>query len=648
MNQPLEYLDFVLDFHAEGEKTFTVVLQHSPVGGAEAIMRLPFEAEETEALLGHLDVQVRGPRGPSEGTPEVTTPKPTRGPEEIGSLLYDALLGGEIGTRFRDSLDKAQEVGKGLRLRLVFSPEREDFRRLAPLPWELLYREDTRDFLVLSQSTSLVRTLVVKRSTAPIPIEKTLRVLVVMAQPEGWPSLALENEWRGLEEEVHGSPGLYLTRVTPPSLADLRAALERRPCDVLHFIGHGDWEDTTAEGALLFEKNEHAAEPVPGPTLAQNLKLATRPCLAVLNACNSGRLPRLAGADPFSGVATALTLAGVPAVVATQFPISDSAAIAFSRGLYRSLARRDPFDTAVNAGRIEVFNSLGDQGFEWSTPTLFLRTPPDGQAFEWRDEPTRDRPWRLGIRTFLHAFEDMELETDDLLKLETRFDGRALRPGEGWNDTIAPAVKQFMTSRAQGRRMLRLHIDAHMSVAFFAGHCLDTQAGVGVTVRQRSFWGATDWPLQPDIDERAAETPLWNGRPIRELGTGGEDLLVAVGVSGDALPDVEVYYEQQKEGLLRRAGRLLAVTIHPFPGTASVRNGGHVFNLVQWLVARIRQEMGGTDGEVHLFINAPVSFTFALGQQAQLFLPVKVYEFHRERRLPGDYSPGVRIGRPKG
>ena len=83
-------------------------------------------------------------------------------------------------------------------------------------------------------------------------------------------------------------------------------------------------------------------------------------------------MPRISGVEPFSGVATALVRAGVPAVLAMQFPISDQAAIAFSREFYRRLASGDALETAVTEGRL-LISRRDPESLEWATPVLYLR-----------------------------------------------------------------------------------------------------------------------------------------------------------------------------------------------------------------------------------------------------------------------------------
>ena len=101
--------------------------------------------------------------------------------------------------------------------------------------------------------------------------------------------------------------------------------------------------------------------------------------VVVLNACNTARSQTQGGVSPFRGVATALVLGGVPAVVAMQRPISDPAAIGFSAAFYHHLARGDSLDVAITEGRQAIHSARSDT-CEWATPVLFLRLP-EGNVF---------------------------------------------------------------------------------------------------------------------------------------------------------------------------------------------------------------------------------------------------------------------------
>jgi hypothetical protein len=97
--------------------------------------------------------------------------------------------------------------------------------------------------------------------------------------------------------------------------------------------------------------------------------------LVVLNACEGARS---AQDDPLGGVAQALVHQGIPAVIAMQFEISDTAAITFSQSFYQAIADGLPVDVATVEARRAMF-AEGNE-IEWATPVLYLRST-DGRVF---------------------------------------------------------------------------------------------------------------------------------------------------------------------------------------------------------------------------------------------------------------------------
>jgi hypothetical protein len=97
----------------------------------------------------------------------------------------------------------------------------------------------------------------------------------------------------------------------------------------------------------------------------------------VLNACDGARGDE---ASRFSSTAAVLMRRGLPAVVAMQHPVSDDAAIEFSREFYGGLAGGLPVDGAVAEGR-KAMSLLAGGAFEWGTPVLHMRSA-DGRLFD--------------------------------------------------------------------------------------------------------------------------------------------------------------------------------------------------------------------------------------------------------------------------
>jgi hypothetical protein len=154
-------------------------------------------------------------------------------------------------------------------------------------------------------------------------------------------------------------------------VATLEALNQRLRADdfhVLHFIGHGFFDQATNQGGLVLEDNQGNAHLVSAEALWNELRREESLRLIFLNACEGARS---GSSDFFAGVAQQLVQKGIAAVLAMQFPITDKAAITLAHEFYRDLAEGRPLDTALVAARSAV-QRTGNE-LEWATPVLFSR-----------------------------------------------------------------------------------------------------------------------------------------------------------------------------------------------------------------------------------------------------------------------------------
>ena len=108
--------------------------------------------------------------------------------------------------------------------------------------------------------------------------------------------------------------------------------------------------------------------------------LSAHPALriAILNACEGARS---APEDLLTSVGAALVARGLPAAVAMQFSITDTAAIRFADDFYRALADGGSIDAAVGDARRSIFFMPNEN--EWATPVIMSRSG-DGVLFDMR------------------------------------------------------------------------------------------------------------------------------------------------------------------------------------------------------------------------------------------------------------------------
>jgi SMODS-associated and fused to various effectors sensor domain/CHAT domain len=581
---------------------------------------------------------------------------PELSPRRVGEPLYSSLFQGEMADfllRCRTAVIREGELG--LRLRLRFQLNDPEAAYLAALPWEWLWDPRATEFLSADLCTPLVRDLAAARPRGTLEVEPPLRILVVDAVPPLERRVNLElmmAEALGVLVAARRVELCKLEKTTPEALRD---TLVDEEIHVLHIMGHGGYDAASGAGAIFFPGEGGGKEQVDGERFASYLKGIPSLRLVVLNgcktACHEGRM----GAPLCEGVASAvLERTGVPAVVANQYTISHSTAIAFSETFYSRLAAGDAVDEALTEVRLRHRHRT----VEWATPVLFLSAP-DGKLFEMEPvrreasgrvvnpQPEAVPPLCLGVRSFIGWGRDMETRNDAVLDLTQYFDpespqGRFIKEKAWWQEKVFPDLRDFLLKSLDERRPLLLDFAAHSSIAFAAGWLLEPKSGLDVRVRQRMMnGGELEWS---PTDGQEPEGLLWLERPDVELDAQAPDVAAALSVSQ---PDVAEHVEAFIRSRGCPAGRIIDASV-PEPGGRSVRGGAHSLRLAQALLPRVRRRFPHErEGRVHFFCSAPNALVFYLGQLASSLERVVLYEFpFRIEGSFGRYQKSIELPPP--
>ena len=362
------YQNFDLLVEAESDGVFQVRVTDCPLGESPtARFRLPWESTQLENLMLRLDPGRSGTRRVA-GDPQVQATM------DLGGPLFESVFPEDIMLTWSRSIDAAQAAGHGLRLRLRLG----DAPTLAGLPWELLYDRRSNCFIAQSEKTPVVRYLDVRQPPRPLVVDGALRILMIISSPTDLPELDVEAEWSKVHDALGPKIGqglVVLDRLPAPTIPDLGTWLRQHDVHVLHFVGHGEYDERQQDGVLFFSDRYGRSTPVTPSMLGPHVRDHDPLRLVLLNACQSARVDTI---DPFSGMAQRLVQQDATAVVAMQFPISDGAAVTFTGEFYGSLSDGLPIDQAVTSARKALL--CGYQA-EWATPVLFLRSK-DGQVFE--------------------------------------------------------------------------------------------------------------------------------------------------------------------------------------------------------------------------------------------------------------------------
>ena len=232
---------------------------------------------------------------------------------------------------------------------------------------------DGRQFLALSSHTSITRSLSTVDCEVKIPFSP-LRVLLTMSSPHTHQALDIERERRLFEAAV--GPLVSLRQVEfevteDASLDTIRRTLQAaraigRPFHVWHFIGHGELDAQTHSSRLVMTDERGRPNFVSGWQFGELFAEHSDVRLAFLNACDGAGIgPK----HPMSSVATALAKVGVPAVIAMQLPIADTAAVIFASEFYGALTDGAGLDDAVAEARRALYFSF--YSADWMAPVLF-------------------------------------------------------------------------------------------------------------------------------------------------------------------------------------------------------------------------------------------------------------------------------------
>jgi hypothetical protein len=366
----LRYLDFELEIGPGSGRDYPVAVVRSPAGEARETMHFPFDELALENHLNKLQIALLRSGGNRRRIPS---------PEEqtvqgFGQALFNALLTGEVRSRYDVSQREAVGQNKGLRLKLRIRPP-----ELAALPWEFIYDSRQAEYVCLSRSTPVVRYLELPQLIQPLTVTLPLRILGMITCPSDLPSLDVTREKQRMEKAIKGLRTRRLVELTwldGQTWRDLQRAMRSGPWHAFHFIGHGGFDRNADEGLVALADEQGQSYCLNATQLGRLLADHSSLRLVLLNACEGARGSKH---DIFSSTASILVRRGIPAVLAMQYEITDQAAIEFSRAFYEAVADEMPADAAVAEARKAVSMAVTNT-IEWGTPVLYMRSP-DGVLF---------------------------------------------------------------------------------------------------------------------------------------------------------------------------------------------------------------------------------------------------------------------------
>jgi len=310
--------------------------------------------------------------------------------EELGELLFRTVFDDRLKNDFFNFYD--QTLQKEALLRVELKTDEPD---VIDLPWEFIRNPADIDRIIrrriliaIDPNITFSRWQPHERVPRPIQLKmgERLRIAVVVSNPSDPDLGAVKYEdtlgaLRQLAQEERLELSELISPEHPIAKKSVDEILRDKKPHIFHFIGHGRLrqENGTRFGEIAFIDpiTNSSPEWIRAEDFGE-LFARHQPGIVVLQACETGAVPL---SEPFVGIASRVIQQNIPVVVAMQYEVSNQTARKFSLEFYKSLARFEPVDTAVQEGRRAVRLNFPNSPRDFAIPVIFMRIR-DGNLFE--------------------------------------------------------------------------------------------------------------------------------------------------------------------------------------------------------------------------------------------------------------------------
>jgi tetratricopeptide (TPR) repeat protein len=264
----------------------------------------------------------------------------------------------------------------------LFHPDTE----ILNLPWEIAIDP------VSQQPLNEIDRLFISKNCLDTPRKEQnlkggpLKVLVMISSPKDVHvkgRLNYEEEERQILKsfkQLYRSGEVQIDFTDNGSLAALKRKIGQNDYHILHFTGHGDFDEAKGEGRLLLENDLSLnSESIGANAFAEAvLKPSHTIPLVVLCSCKTAQANLEKG---MAGVTSALLQKGIPSAVSMGLSILDNYATSFAANFYESISKKETiqesFKKACNLVKVEETENLlkanlGGVPMQWVIPNLYL------------------------------------------------------------------------------------------------------------------------------------------------------------------------------------------------------------------------------------------------------------------------------------
>ena len=311
-----------------------------------------------------------------DGQPNLPPPG-TGAPLDYGTRLFEWVFRGEL----RNGFQMLKELSRGsesewpaMRILLKLEPDSP----LAELIWETMCPSPSD--LPIAASAAFSRYLHSTTPSRPVVWDRPIRILLIVANPEGLQRFDLDSVdqtlersvLQGAEQQLEGR--IVVKRLLKAQLDDIRRE-EHVGYHITHLLAHAIPKDgrggvvlADSMGKATIVSLDEVAEAIASP------QDVTAPYLVFLALPVNGEAPHGRVLMELSGL---LVRAGVQSVVVLQAPIEPDSLMTFMEQFYRVLLDTGAIDVAVAEGRKKMFMNA-PTSWDWTWPVLCSRAADSG------------------------------------------------------------------------------------------------------------------------------------------------------------------------------------------------------------------------------------------------------------------------------
>jgi hypothetical protein len=468
-------------------------------------------------------------------------------------------------------------------------------------------------------------------------MNRTVKILFLSADPDdvGYRPHLL-TEIRGIEKEIDLASNQNLFKLElelEPAVRtrDLQRVLMSRKPDIVHFSGHGSTEGIFLEddaGKKKVVSKEHLAELF--------YLLLEKPRVVFLNACYTD--PQLLA---FKDT--------IDFTIGMKDPVDDAVAIEFAAAFYRALAYSYPVELAFKL----AVNHLGIERLtERGTPVFYTKSGVDGSRPLFDQNSHTPAPVRSGQEPtpqpdpaqedsaciWIHGWAKRIYDRLPAVELDwTKYfdrDSRAVPDQETWERHLYPELREAKKELDRHRRAPfidvrgKLPLTATLAVgAVFpevGGYTIRAEQPThGRTVLWRSDSGASDRRFKITSKKRNVEAR-------------GNDVLIALSITGVALKEVSDLFDQRSEDL----AAMIYAEPNNGPGDGALHSDSDAVALAIHAKEIIRDcQREYNPSQIHLVVYGPAAYCLFLGQRLNALGKILTYERNQDR----GYKPSLSI-----